>query len=275
MELTPPTPFFDPLRCPANCPYTSLTYPSCLSHAAPITTSSPRPYSLLNSGVVVLTPSRENAQNISSFLHTSPLIPTFKFPDQDFLAELFRGRWRPLPWIYNALKSLRHVHPEIWRDEDIRCLHYIYAEKPWIIPRPSVEPETLVVPPSPAGSSTASIPPSDDTLSFDGDTRNSTPITSPATSQLDVRLGYTSDSDEGQSLDVSKRIEAHALALHRHPYRLGHTYPYLGPSCAEESDDELSLWWWAAFDRLECELRNESWWGLVEVNVIGRPGARF
>jgi hypothetical protein len=217
-----------------------------------------------------LTPSRENAQQVSSFLHTSPLIPTFKFPDQDFLAELFRGRWRPLPWIYNALKSLRHVHPEIWRDEDIRCLHYIYAEKPWITPRPPVESETLVVPPSPAGSSTASIPPSDDTLSFDGDTRSSTPITSPATSQLDVRLGYTSDNDEGQSLESSKCIE---LDLHRHPYRLNHAY--LGPSFTNESDDELSRWWWAAFDRLECDLRNEPWWGLVEANVIGRPGARF
>jgi len=90
---------------PANCPYTCLTYPSCLSHAAPITSSSPRPYSLLNSGVVVLTPSPENARQISSFLHKSPLIPTFKFPDQDFLAELFRDRWLPLPWTYNALKK--------------------------------------------------------------------------------------------------------------------------------------------------------------------------
>lgn len=62
---------------------------------------------------------------------TSPLVPTFAFPDQDLLAAFFKGRWKPLPWCYNALKTLRVIHKPLWRDEEVRCLHYILAEKPW------------------------------------------------------------------------------------------------------------------------------------------------
>ena len=136
-----------------------------------------------------------------------------------------------------------------------------------------MEPETLVAPPSPAGSSTASISPTDDALFFDGDTRSSTPITSPATSQLDIRLADTSDNDESESLEYSKSAKHDDLDLRHHPYALNHTY--LQPLCASESDEELSRWWWAAFDRLELELRSKPWWPLVEANVIGRPGVRY
>lgn len=65
------------------------------------------------------------------FLSTSPLVPHFLFPDQDVLAEFFRGRWKPLPYTYNALKTLRIIHPTLWRDEDVKCVHYILADKPW------------------------------------------------------------------------------------------------------------------------------------------------
>lgn len=65
------------------------------------------------------------------FLRTSPLVPTFSFPDQDLLAAFFQGRWKPLPWVYNALKMLRVIHKNIWRDEEVRCLHYILSDKPW------------------------------------------------------------------------------------------------------------------------------------------------
>jgi lipopolysaccharide biosynthesis glycosyltransferase len=58
-------------------------------------------------------------------------VPTFSFPDQDLLAEFFRGKWKPLPWVYNALKTLRVTHKTLWRDEEVRCLHYILADKPW------------------------------------------------------------------------------------------------------------------------------------------------
>ena len=65
---------------------------------------------------------------------TSPLVPTFAFPDQDLLAAFFEGRWKVLPYIYNALKTLRLIHKPLWRDEEVCCLHYIFHEKPWSLP---------------------------------------------------------------------------------------------------------------------------------------------
>lgn len=60
----------------------------------------------------------------------SPELSTFLFPDQDFLASVFCGKWRPLPWKYNALKTMRQWHTNIWRDEEVKGLHYI-VDKPW------------------------------------------------------------------------------------------------------------------------------------------------
>jgi lipopolysaccharide biosynthesis glycosyltransferase len=116
---------------PANCAYTPLRHPTGHSQPMSIEPSSPRPYALLNSGLVILTPSATLAQSIVDFLRTSPLVPTFSFPDQDFLAAFFRGKWKPLPWVYNALKPGRVIHSELWRDEEVRCLHYILPDKPW------------------------------------------------------------------------------------------------------------------------------------------------
>jgi lipopolysaccharide biosynthesis glycosyltransferase len=59
------------------------------------------------------------------------LVPTFSFPDQDLLAAYFRGKWKPLPYIYNALKTLSVIHKPLWRDEEVKCVHYILSDKPW------------------------------------------------------------------------------------------------------------------------------------------------
>lgn len=55
---------------------------------------------------------------------------TFKFPDQDLLAYAFKDRFAPLGYQYNALKTLRDCHIDMWRDEDAKNLHYI-LDKPW------------------------------------------------------------------------------------------------------------------------------------------------
>jgi len=115
---------------PANCAYASMVAPHCLAHPPENTPSSPRPYRLLNSGLVVLRPSTATFERLKEFLHTSPEIASFKFPDQDLLAAFFLGRWKPLPYIYNALKTSRTVHPRMWRDEDVKCVHYV-LKKPW------------------------------------------------------------------------------------------------------------------------------------------------
>ena len=118
-------------RIPTNCAYTPLRHPTGHTQPPSIKPSSPRPYSQLNSGLVVLTPSATLANSIVDFLHTSPLIPTFSFPDQDLLSTFFKGRWKPLPWVYNSLKTLRAIHKDLWRDEEVRCLHYVLPDKPW------------------------------------------------------------------------------------------------------------------------------------------------
>lgn len=83
----------------------------------------------------MLNPSIELFDGISDYLSNSPLVPTFSFPDQDLLANYFAGRWKVLPWCYNALKTLRNIHGPLWRDEEVRCVHYIFHEKPWHQPR--------------------------------------------------------------------------------------------------------------------------------------------
>jgi len=39
----------------------------------------------------------------------------------------------PIPYIYNALKTMRWegVHDAIWRDDKVKNIHYILSPKPW------------------------------------------------------------------------------------------------------------------------------------------------
>ncbi|EJD03848.1 nucleotide-diphospho-sugar transferase [Fomitiporia mediterranea MF3/22] len=110
---------------PENCAFSSIPYPPEIKEGCP------RPYTLLNSGTVVLTPSTQTFREIEHHLATSPSVEKYRFPDQDLLAEFFYGKWKPLPYTFNALKTLRVIHEKLWRDEDIRCVHYILGDKPW------------------------------------------------------------------------------------------------------------------------------------------------
>ncbi|KAF5390200.1 hypothetical protein D9757_002823 [Collybiopsis confluens] len=113
---------------PPNCAHTAVKSPLDLP---PVwSPTSPRPYSQLNSGTVVLNPSPALGEAIVHYLNTENL-ESFAFPDQDLLSAFFKGNWKPLPWYYNALKTLRGIHPQLWSDDEVRCLHYILKEKPW------------------------------------------------------------------------------------------------------------------------------------------------
>lgn len=113
-------------RIPENCAYSHPVNPP------PMDESSPRPYGLLNGGLVVGNPSEKIFSDIENCLNNDPRVETFQFSEQDLLATYFKGRWQSLPYYYNALKTLRVIHKNLWKDEDIRCLHYILAEKPWM-----------------------------------------------------------------------------------------------------------------------------------------------
>lgn len=116
-------------RIPSHCAYTSVMDPT--APPLKIQKNSPRPHFQLNSGTIVLNPSIAISASIYQFLQSSPKIAEWTFPDQDLLSDYFKARWKPIPWYYNALRSLRNAHPQIWADHEIRCLHYIFADKPW------------------------------------------------------------------------------------------------------------------------------------------------
>lgn len=88
---------------------------------------------MLNSGVLVITPSRKIYAEITAALEDTPRIEKYDFPDQELLSDVFADRWVSIPYVFNALKTLRWegVHGAIWRDEEVRAVHYIFAKKPW------------------------------------------------------------------------------------------------------------------------------------------------
>ncbi|GEM08222.1 glycosyl transferase [Rhodotorula toruloides] len=142
--------WYEPDCKPENCAY---SYSQSRPSAPPPPLSllpTKRTYTLLNSGLVVLSPSPSLYSRIVNYLHTSPTIASMALPDQDLLAEVFEGRWKPLSWRFNAIKTLRWVHPKLWfardqggkriegRERNEKCggdglavLHYI-VEKPWL-----------------------------------------------------------------------------------------------------------------------------------------------
>lgn len=98
---------------------------------APITEESHKNQHLLNSGTVVLRPSKQEYDALIHAMDTHPDVPNMLFFDQDLLAIVYRLKWKPLPYYYNALKPMRSCHSDLWKDEDVKVLHYI-LNKPWV-----------------------------------------------------------------------------------------------------------------------------------------------
>lgn len=128
-----------------NCAYTNLTHPanptpvpkSTDEESSSLTLAQKETHTLLNSGLFLFEPSTSLWNELHhTFITTSPeKLKTYIFPDQDFLINFFRDRWRPIGWQVNALKTMRYWHPNIWRDEAAVNIHYI-VDKPWAGPRP-------------------------------------------------------------------------------------------------------------------------------------------
>lgn len=115
-----------------NCAWTLLEHPESLTNGTPVPTSKAPPHThcLLNGGLFVYHPSEELWTSMLDHFHTSAKLSSYQFPDQDFMADFFHNRWLPLPWRYNALKTMKQWHTNIWRDTEICGLHYI-VDKPW------------------------------------------------------------------------------------------------------------------------------------------------
>ncbi|GJN89782.1 hypothetical protein Rhopal_002771-T1 [Rhodotorula paludigena] len=121
---------------PENCGHTQARFTVPLAHTAFTKPTHTR----LNSGAVVLQPSLALFSRMLAFLHTDPRVATYSFPDQDLLADFFEGRYLPLSYRYNALKTLRYCHAEMWRDEDVKNVHFI-LKKPWYYQLPQDDPD--------------------------------------------------------------------------------------------------------------------------------------
>jgi len=85
-----------------------------------------------NGGLQVVNPSLATYNLILEQL-SNEASGDYDFADQSLLGDLFNGRWVTLPYTYNALKTLRNkgVHDVIWRDENVKNIHYILSPKPW------------------------------------------------------------------------------------------------------------------------------------------------
>lgn len=118
-------------RVPENCAFTSQhSYPDkAQTHGAPSTAGLGMP----NGGLQVVNPSKALYDLILQRLTASSAVESYEFADQSLLSDLFWGRWVALPYVYNALKTMRSedVHAQIWRDNEVKNIHYILSPKPW------------------------------------------------------------------------------------------------------------------------------------------------
>lgn len=115
-----------------NCAYTLLSHPTALTKGYPVppTASPPETHTLINGGVFLYHPSPALWEAMHNHFLTSKELSTYQFPDQDFFAAFFLHKWASLPWKYNALKTMKQWHADIWRDNEVCGLHYI-VDKPW------------------------------------------------------------------------------------------------------------------------------------------------
>lgn len=98
-----------------------------------------------NGGLQVVNPCAATYELITAALADEKTM-SYEFADQSLLSDVFPGRWIGLPYIYNALKTLRwtDVHAPIWQDSSVKNIHYILSPKPWDQPREQQTEETSI-----------------------------------------------------------------------------------------------------------------------------------
>ena len=120
-------PYYPKDWVPENCAFTTQhARPELAQKEGPPPTAGLK---MPNGGLQVVAPSKKVYDLILDHLQTSA-VANYEFADQSLLGDLFSGRWVALPYTYNALKTLRAIHKEIWRDEEVKNVHYI-LDKPW------------------------------------------------------------------------------------------------------------------------------------------------
>lgn len=115
-------------RVPDNCAFTSQHHDPNKAQIQGASASAG--LGMPNGGLQVVNPSKTLYDLILDRM-SSGAIESYEFADQSLLGDLFNGRWVALPYTYNALKTLATVHTPIWRDDEIKNIHYILSPKPW------------------------------------------------------------------------------------------------------------------------------------------------
>lgn len=107
---------------PENCSYTGATSVDSI----PLSQKS----SYFNSGLIVLTPDTNKFKTMIDYLGSISDLNIYPFPDQDLLNEIFKNQWKPISYVYNALKTLQWAHEPMWDLVKVKNIHYI-LNKPW------------------------------------------------------------------------------------------------------------------------------------------------
>jgi len=119
-------PQYPPWWNPQNCPH---TYADSQSYHK-IPSQFPHPSSsYFNAGVFILTPDLNEYNEIIHALRTWDT-SSYVFAEQSLLNEFYKNKWQSIPYIYNALKTYKKAHSNIWDLTKIKVLHYILS-KPW------------------------------------------------------------------------------------------------------------------------------------------------
>ena len=111
------------------------------------------PYSsrLFNSGVFVFEPSVAVASSLATLSRATDTglggkaaavrirgameqRGTSHLSDQSVLNHFFKGRWRPLPYGYNAGKKIYMAKRELWNQMQVGAIHFVGRPKPWDVP---------------------------------------------------------------------------------------------------------------------------------------------
>ena len=108
---------------PQNCFYTYCRGPEHTSEPGVVD-------NYLNGGLLVVTPDENVFTELVTRLRGVDDLARYQFAEQDFLNEFYRDRWLPLPYVYNALKTLPFQHPPLWDAAAVKNIHYI-IDKPW------------------------------------------------------------------------------------------------------------------------------------------------
>jgi hypothetical protein len=122
---------------PANCTFTEY-------HETSVTVSKegedesvvalgPQPgdtkLKICNGGLQLVAPNKEYHQAILNKLEDDSAA-SYEFADQSLLSDVFDSKWVGLSYIYNFLKTMVSVHPQL-KIERVKNVHYILTPKPW------------------------------------------------------------------------------------------------------------------------------------------------